>query len=802
VITIHKKITILLILTALCTALALIPATYATSYSITIRDLEITPDNPDIGDTLKIKVNYRTEGYSGADIKLYLYVDGTLEKTYTKSSTYAGTHYYTFYYDTGGLEERKHEIKIKAKIYDDSSLEDTDTLTRNIYFDEEEYIGTYTIDIQETTITPTEPHAGDTIRITSKFYINAPYTSGSKEIKLYLYIDGTLEKTYTGYYSHGTRYHTFSYTTTGLEKGLHTAQIKAQLYRNSWLKDTDMQTKIFYLDERRDANHDLDFTSINYNVPLNPEEKIAVTVTVKNSGNEDEENVKIKMILDDKTVYSAPFYLLRNHEKTKTIHIETPRASGRYELIIFAYNQDTEQKTIQYIETHGYTLSLAISPKEEAYTGDWIKVSGSARQNSEGTTKKLNIYRDDTYEKTIIPQENGDYADYVKFETPGYHKITAELENIKKDKVILIKEKETTTEDTGDSGTTIIKTENQQYTIMIIQEGKERIYIESQKDTETTQKLNTLTEELDNTNKNIHTTNEKIETTNEKLDVTNEKIDTLGNDMKNINENIEENTRNTNTNFEKIKNAINTLGEKLADAAAAKQSEDEDNTFRYIDIETSNKQLVVNNFGSNIVTITITNYLGSKNTFSIDTDFREDWVFLPSPETLKDKETKKLYIYFNPTNAKGEYKGNITIYKGNETIKKIPLTLYVSDIQKPDTAEEKKDTDTQTDFIGPKTTGGIIFLLALFTITMILLYYRSKEYKSEKKPLEPKLIPAYIGHAKKESPNLLAATTKNKEETDMIPQILSRMKQKIPTQIHTKPKGKQVYHVPWDHIIM
>ena len=779
----------LLILTTLCTALALIPATYASSYSISIREITITPENPDIGDTLKIRVNYRAEGYSDSDIKLYLYVDGILEKTYTRSHTYTGTYYYTFYYDTDDLEGRKHEIKIKAKIYDEGSLEDTDTLVQNIYFDEESTdYGTYTIDIKEITITPTEPRAGDTIRLATKFYINAPYSSSSKEVKLYLYIDDTLEKTYTGNYNHGTRYHTFSYTTTNLEKGIHTAKIKTELYRGSWLKDTDMQTESFYLDERRDANHDLDFTSINYNVPINPEEKMAVTLTVKNSGNEDEENVKVKMILDDKTVYSAPFYLICGHSKTKTMYIETPKQSGKYELIIFAYNQNTQQKTIQYIETHGYTLSLAISPKEEAYTRDWIKVSGQARQNSEGTTKKLNIYRDDAYEKTIIPKENGDYADYVKFETPGYHKISVELENIKKDKVIQIKEKEKITEDTDDSDTTIIKTENQQYTIIIMQEGKERIYIESQKDTEA---------------------KEQLETIEEKIDTNTEKLVTIGNDVKNVNESIEENSRNADTNFEKIRNAIDALGEKIANATAAKQKEDEDNSFKYVDVETSNRQLVVNNFGSNIVTITITNHMGTKNTFSIETDFREEWVFLPSAETLEDKETKELYIHFNPTNAKGEYKGNITIYKGNETIKKIPLTLYVSDIQKPKTAEEKKE-DTHTDFIGPKTTGGIVFLLALFTIIMILLYYRSRGYKTEeKRPLEPKIIPTYIGHAKKESSqgnmmgrNLLAGTTKNKEVTNMIPQILSRMKEKIPTQIYAKRKGKQVYHVPWDHVIM
>ncbi len=806
-ITIHKKLSALLILTALCITLTIMPQAHAYTYSITIKDMTITPQNPDIGDTLNIRVSYRTEGYSGADIKLYLYIDDVLKKTYTKSSTYTGTHYYTFYYDTDDLKERNHEIKIKAKIYDESNLEDTDTLIRNLYFDEEEYTGTSTIDIKEITITPTEPHAGDTIRITSKFYINTPYTSNKQEVKLYLYIDDKLEKTYTGTYSHGTRYQTFSYTTSDLEKGIHTAEIKTELYRNSWLKDSDMQTKSFYLDEKRTANHNLDFTSISHNVPLNPEEKIAVTVTVKNNGNKDEENVKIKMILDDKTIYSAPFYLTRSHEKTKTMHIETPKESGRHELIIFAYNQNTQQKTIQYIETHGYSLSLAISPKEEAYTDDWIKISGQARQNNDGTTTKLNIYKDNIYEKTIIPQETGSYADYVKFETPGYHKITVELENIKKDKIILIKEKEPSTETTYNPGTTTIKTEDQQYTIILIQEGKERIHIESQDDTETTQKIDTLSE---------------------KINTTNMKIDALESNVKNINKSIEENTRNTDTNFEKIKNAIDTLAEKISDAASQKQTEEEeDNTFKYVDIETSNKQLTINNFGSNIVTITITNHLGSKNTFSIETDFKEEWVFLPSAETIENKETRQFYIYINPTNAKGEYKGNITIYKGNETIKKIPLTLYVNDIQEPTAPTDNKE-DIHTDFIGPKTTGGIIFLLILFTIVMILLYYRSREYNpEEKRPLEPKIIPTYIGHAKNISENIITnkktpnsvfkqkdthqiinrskgyTANKTTQKSDkIILQILNRMKEKIPTHTPTKTKGNQTYHVPWDHVIM
>ena len=764
---INKTLLTIILAAALCLAIALPHTTEAASYSISVRDITITPEDPDIGDTIKIKVRYRVEG-SDPDIKLYLYVDDTLEKTYIKSHSYAGTYDYTFYYDTDDLEDRKHEIKIKAKVYDDGTLEDTDTVTKNIYLDEEEDTGTYTIDIQDLTITPDSAHAGDTIRLTAKFYINAP---SSAKVKLYLYIDGNEEKVYTGNYNHGTRYHTFSYRTDDLEKGIHTAKIKTVLYKDSWLKDTDTQSESFYLDEKRGADHDLDFTSISYNVPLNPEERIPVTVTVKNSGNQDEENVKIKMILDSKTVYSSPFYLIRGHDRTKTVYIDTPQKSGKYELIIFAYNENTEQKSIQYIETHGYTLSLSISPKDEAFTGDWIKTSGYARQNSAGTTKKLNIYKDDTYEKTIIPNENGDYTDYVKFDTLGYHKISVELENIKKDKIILIRQKETPAQDTDDAGTTIIETQNQQYTIIIVKEGKERIYRESHDtDSETNRKLETIASQ-------INTTNSKLET---------------------INENIAETNRNTNTNFEEVKEKIDELGEKLE--TAREQNAEEEDLYKYVDIETSNKELVVSNFGANLVTITIANHLGSKNVFSVGTDFDDNWVFLPNSEIIENRETKALQIYFNPINAKGEYKGNITVYKGNETIKKIPLTLYVTE---PVTEEKKKTEDKHdtTEFIGPKTATGIIFLIALFIIVNILLYYRKTRYdKEEKRPLEPTIIPEHIGHMKKE--NERTVREKAKENSMALPGIIGRVKKKIPMPAAARPKGKGVYHVSWNQVIM
>jgi len=91
--------------------------------------------------------------------------------------------------------------------------------------------------------------------------------------------------------------------------------------------------------------------------------------------------------------------------------------------------------------------------------------------------------------------------------------------------------------------------------------------------------------------------------------------------------------------------------------------------------------------------------------------------------------------------------GNITIYSGNETIKKIPLTLYV--VRETKKLEEKPKTDEE--FFGPITAGSAIFLFALFVIVMLFLYYRKGLYAAEeKRPLEPRIIPGYIGRPKEQ----------------------------------------------------
>lgn len=777
----ERNVFSLFVVFCLYTIIVSASSAHATSYSITVRDVEITPAYAEIGDTLNIRVSYRVDG-PDPKVILRLYVDGSLEKTYTKTSVSSGTHDYTFYYDTSDLDGRSHDIKIRAAVYDDDGDErDTDTFIKTIYLDEDNNGGTYSLDIREITITPEDAHVKDTVDIKVTFFVEAPQ---DPTVKLYLYIDGDYVSSHTSDYNRGSRYIVFRYSTTNLDKGIHTAKIKGEMYRDSRLIGTDTETQSFNLLEKRDINHNLEFTKITYNTPIIPAENIPVTVTVKNSGNIDEESVRIKIILDDKTIYSTPFYLARDRSETKTLYIDAPAKSGRYDMVIVAYDSKTERKSIQRIEIYRYSLSLEISPKDEAYEGDWIKISGTARLDTSGISKKLNVYKDDKYEKTIISKDDGTYSDYVKFDAKGYHKITIELENIRKEKIIAINTKETSIPAGGEKTqdiSTYISADGKPYTIIIIKEGKDRIYIDG----------NIPDKPEDNKTKEIE---KKLEDISNRINSTDSKVDKIKDTISTIEGTIKESAKNIGTQLDSVKGEItrrlNAFDTKIDNLTTQKIEEEED-TYKYVDIETSNKELVVNNYGSNIVAITITNHLGSKSVFRIETDFNDRWVFLPGSEEIKNKETKTLNIYFNPINASGEFRGNITIYKGNETVKKIPLILYVvRETKKP---EEKPKTEQE--FLGPLTTGSAIFLSALFIIVMLFLYYRKGLYETkEKRPLEPRIIPGYIGRAK-ETEELRAEQKPGEMPKES--RLISFRKYSTKTSA-----AKQIYHVGWEQVIL
>lgn len=774
-----RNISRILVVFCLYTIIVSTPSVHAASYSITVRDVEITPSNADIDDTLNIKVNYRVDG-SDPKVILRLYVDGTLEKTYTKTSVSSGIRDYTFYYDTSDLDGRSHDIKIRAAVYDDDVEKDTDTFIKTIYLNDDNNGGTYSLDIKEITITPEDAHVKDTVDIKVTFFVEAPE---DPTVKLYLYIDGDYVSSHTADYNRGSRYIVFRYSTTDLDKGIHTAKIKGEMYKDSRLIDTDTETQSFNLLEKRDIIHNLEFTKIAYNTPVIPAENIPVTVTVKNSGNIDEESVRIKIILDDKTIYSTPFYLARDRSETKTLYIEAPAKSGKYDMVIVAYDTKTERKSIQRIEIYRYSLSLEISPKDEAFEGDWIKISGTARLDTSGISRKLNVYLDDKYEKTIISKEDGTYSDYVKFDTKGYHKITVELENIRKDKIIIISKKETTipagAEKPQDSSI-YVSADGKPYTIIIIKEGKDRIYIDG----------NNPNQPEDNKTKEIE---KKLEDISNRINSTDKKIDSIRDTITAIEGTIKDSAKNIGVQIDNVKSEItrrmNRIDTKI-DNLTTQKTEEED-AYKYVDIETSNKELVVSNYGSNIVAITITNHLGYKSVFSIDTDFSDKWVFLPASEEIKNKETKTLNIYFNPVNASGEFMGNITIYSGNETVKKIPLTLFVV----RDTKKTEDKPKSGQDFFAPLNAGSAIFLFALFAIVMIFLYYRKGLYASEdKRPLEPKIIPHYIGKPR-ETEEL--RSEKKPIETPKESILKSFRKYSAKTS-----NSRQIYHVGWEQVIL
>jgi len=57
-------------------------------------------------------------------------------------------------------------IKIRAAVHDDDdNVKDTDTATETIYLDENGHDGTYSLNIEEITITPEDAHVKDTVDI-------------------------------------------------------------------------------------------------------------------------------------------------------------------------------------------------------------------------------------------------------------------------------------------------------------------------------------------------------------------------------------------------------------------------------------------------------------------------------------------------------------------------------------------------------------------------------------------------------------------------------------------------------------
>ncbi|MBW6461476.1 MAG: hypothetical protein K0B07_00285 [DPANN group archaeon] len=193
----------------------------------------------------------------------------------------------------------------------------------------------------------------------------------------------------------------------------------------------------------------------------------------------------------------------------------------------------------------------------------------------------------------------------------------------------------------------------------------------------------------------------------------NEEIPSGNKELETKIENIELKIKDINTKIEKITETTN-------------NNQDEDTDFNYIKVETSNKELDINQYESNLLRLTITNNENVSHLFSVSSDFSDKIIFLPEAEVIKSGQSKILPVYFSIDDKLGRYYGIIYVRNEERIVKEIPLTLFVSE------NDYLKKTIAQP-FLGPSDINLIIMLLTIFTISLIL----SIAHKITKKTIKP-----------------------------------------------------------------
>ncbi|MCK5234828.1 MAG: hypothetical protein KAJ88_03210 [Candidatus Aenigmarchaeota archaeon] len=142
------------------------------------------------------------------------------------------------------------------------------------------------------------------------------------------------------------------------------------------------------------------------------------------------------------------------------------------------------------------------------------------------------------------------------------------------------------------------------------------------------------------------------------------------------------------------------------------EEEKEEEIFSYITVEASNKILDINQYESNIVRITITNYEDRSHLFSIDTNFANEMIFIPQPEVIKPGQSKILPLYFSADENPGRHYGIIYVRNEERIVSEIPLTVFIS--------ENDYIKETVTQPIGPAAADMLMILVAIIAIVLMM----------------------------------------------------------------------------------
>lgn len=166
-------------------------------------------------------------------------------------------------------------------------------------------------------------------------------------------------------------------------------------------------------------------------------------------------------------------------------------------------------------------------------------------------------------------------------------------------------------------------------------------------------------------------------------------------------------------------------GNNVSTANVSAQKEDKYANASFVNIDVSANELDAVQNSGNVLKITITNHLGRSELFSVNSDFRREWAYLPGAEVIPDKEKKVFEIYFAP-DTPGTFVGNVLVFQKDRIIKIIPVSLFV--------APRETEIKEALPFGFALGIERIAALAIILSIAVLVLYFGARRPKA----LEPK----------------------------------------------------------------
>lgn len=309
------------------------------------------------------------------------------------------------------------------------------------------------IRVDDIDLDPSSPDRGETIEIKVDFVVDSDTTN---EVKLELYIDGQLEDTYTNNYADGVHSYTFKFDTDQLDKGGHTVRIKARIYDNNIVEDSDSESETFEVDIKQKGELEL--------VGITPEEievgkKTTIHIKMENIGDEKVDNIKAWLFEKDKGIeitdeYDTLSSICEDCKGTLDFKIKATSSGENKEMKLkVKYHRDEDTVTryfypevdvkgvsgkVEDVTSGEIALSMNVYPSK-INPNEWVHIDGFARIGSMALENPISIYKDDVYIGSVIAENTGYYSTYVKFTTTGLHVIKLKINGIEETRYVTVK---------------------------------------------------------------------------------------------------------------------------------------------------------------------------------------------------------------------------------------------------------------------------------------------------------------------------------------------------------------------------